>query len=195
MIVYEIETGKDLGDQDTPKFLLPDHSAPKPGYIIKPIYTPDKKAVLGAMRRHRKIDGRNISIMNSTEQRVADEAPEVADLERVLKIRAVQQKTVSLIAAGFEYPEGSGNRLSLSRNAQSKIHGLSFLEPDDFPVSLSLVDETEYVVNNPMEAFAVQKAMSKRLNAQILSRGSQLKGALLDATTIDGVRGVTDSRI
>ena len=46
MIVYEIETGKDLGDQDTPKFLLPDHSAPKPGYIIKPIYTPDKKAVL-----------------------------------------------------------------------------------------------------------------------------------------------------
>jgi hypothetical protein len=136
---------------------------------------------------------------------IADEFldPSHADLQptlddnRASKMLAIDTNTVILLAGGYTY---ASKQFSLSIPAQVKLDGLitsiergNIVDPDDFPISVSALDESKYSITDAADAQAMWAAAVDRVKA-IVSEGSDLKQQCLDAADQTALDAVSDTR-
>ena len=116
---------------------------------------------------------------------------------KAAKFTAVDEKTVELIKRGFEFPPGSGQRFSLSNEAQSLLLGAyqSRNEPlFSYPLSWNTLDDSS-VLDIPdaetLHLFYLQATGTVRAHRD---SGTALKSQVRAATTIAEVAAVEDTR-
>ena len=110
---------------------------------------------------------------------------------------AIDLRTDELIALGFEYPSGSGNRFSLTLEAQMRIQGCmsSRLLPQfTFPINWNTIDnDGTYAVTSADEMVAFYLTAAGTLRYRI-DTGTALKTAIRNAATFDEREAIVDTR-
>jgi hypothetical protein len=126
----------------------------------------------------------------------ADLQPTLDD-NKATRCLMVDGKTRELLAQGYSY---GGKQMSLSIYAQLKLDGVmtsivrgNIVEPDDFPISSSALDETKYSITDVADAQAMWAEMVDRVKA-IVPAGSDLKQQILDAEDQAALDAITDDR-
>lgn len=110
---------------------------------------------------------------------------------------AIDARTGALIALGFEFPPGGGQRFSLSQEAQSRIMGADSLRLDPlfaYPLSWNTIDDMG-VMSLPdaatVHAFCLTAVGTYRAH---IDAGTALKDQIRAATTSAEATAVTDDR-
>jgi hypothetical protein len=107
----------------------------------------------------------------------------------------IDRRTDALIAAGFEFPPGSGLIFNLSQESQLRFHGCDYARASlVYPIMWQTLDDnTQIAVEDAamMHTFFLAAFAALR---SIIDSGTALKKQVADATTLAGVNLVADSR-
>jgi hypothetical protein len=119
------------------------------------------------------------------------------DDKKAAKMAAIDLKTMQLIAGGFTH---ASKQFSLSVYAQIKVMGLrvgilsgDIVDPTDYPIDVSAMDETDYEIPDETDAKAYFKAGLDRVKDTV-TVGSELKQDCLDAADQAALDLVVDNR-
>lgn len=191
MDIFNLGTGAILKSQNTNKFLKKDRVTVIAGFAIIRGYAPDEDTVDGTPARYRKMAGVQAGIMTTQEKTDVDNtAPRLAT-DKTSQLQAIDSKSAALRAEGYEHPAGSGNKHSLSLEAQGKLANI--IERGTFPWTVSTLDETSYVIPTAADAAAMRTKQLAREGA-IHQEGSVLKNSVTAATTQAERIAVDDDR-
>lgn len=192
--IFVKATGQILENRNTAKYLTPDHTADLPEYVTRLTYSPNRATVLSALAIYRKADETTkvASVMSDAEKVIVNNEVVRKDAERSRRIVAVESKSATLRAAGYEYPAASGNMHSLSLAAQIKLEQIRRIAV--YPHTVSTLDETSYVIPDATDADAMQLAQMTRAEIDIHQKGAVLKNSLKAATTRQEIDDVLDDR-
>ena len=120
------------------------------------------------------------------------------DAQRRDKLAAIDYQTMVLIAPGFTH---DAKQFSLSINAQLKwtelVAGIAaglIVDPTDYPIDVSALDESKYVLADEVEAKAIAKACGDRVK-YILTEGTDLKDDAKNAVDQAALDAVVDNRV
>lgn len=119
----------------------------------------------------------------------ADLQPTFED-KRTTKMEAIDTKTTTLLEGGFSH---AGKVFSMTDNGQRKVVEYAHLDANQFPKSVSAMDESKYSIPNQGDMVQMRKAMIERI-ASITSDGSDLKQDCLDAIDQTALDAVVDNR-
>ena len=116
---------------------------------------------------------------------------------RTAKIAAIDVQSDALLAPGFTY---DSKQFSLSEKAQIKILNFrvgilagDIVDPTDYSINVSALDETDYEILDETSAKAYCKAGLDRVR-NVLTTGTELKQSCLDAADQTALDLVTDTR-
>lgn len=143
--------------------------------------------------RHWKINPDD-TVVEMTAQEKTDLDNEAAALAAEIKRRqaAVDTKSATLRAQGYEHPAASGHIHSLTLEAQSKLEQIRKL--GDYPATVSKLNNSSYVIANAADADAMQTAQLTRLHPGIHDPGAVIKNTLAGAANRAAVDAVADNR-
>jgi hypothetical protein len=116
---------------------------------------------------------------------------------KAAKFAAIDERTVDLIRRGFEFPPGSGQRFSLSNEAQSLLLGAYQSRNDPlftYPISWNTLDDSgvlEIPDAETLHLFYLQATGTVRARRD---SGTALKSQVRAATTTAEVAAVEDTR-
>jgi hypothetical protein len=113
-------------------------------------------------------------------------------IPRAEKIKAIDEKTSSLIAQGFTF---DGHQFSLSIAAQQNISTLQMLVDKELldPQSpLSTIDDQVYMLQRADAPAFIQAAYARVFPTKIA--GTMLKAQVMTAETEEAINAITDSR-
>ena len=155
------------------------------------IHNPDMSAVVGVPKERWIIAGDAVREMTPTEQ---DQY--ILASVRVAKIAAIDQKTTTMIAAGFQFGDPA-KTFSLSANAQLKMLGSrEFMDNPayTYPKIWNTIDDLDtIIINNAVEldAFVL---IGMGTVQDYLAADESLKAQVRAATTVVAINAVTDNR-
>lgn len=116
---------------------------------------------------------------------------------RAAKIAEIDARTEELIAQGFEFPPASGQRFSLSTNAQRTLLAADVMRDDPsftYPVNWNTLDDTGVLTvadSATLHNFVLTAVGTVR---SILDAGTALKDAVRAATSRAEIDAVVDNR-
>jgi len=113
---------------------------------------------------------------------------------RELRFGEVDAKTDQIFGGGFEYP-GSGVRLSLSSEAQSRMIGLMVIRDQaTYPIRWNALDDASFVdLLGPNDVITLFGSGAAALRSYV-DGGTAIKNEIRAATTVAAVMAVVDPR-
>ena len=154
---------------------------------------PDLSGVAEVPTIYWQIDGDTVREMTEEEKFVVDEAN--MPMYRAQKIGSINVRTAQLEAEGFEYPEGSGKRISMDADTRVNVAQMkNDIDNIPFPFPYNYVDDSGVlVIANASEMLAFYQAgLQAYLTMHAI--GTQLKEAARAATTKAELEAIVDPR-
>ena len=113
---------------------------------------------------------------------------------RELRFGEIDSKTDEIFATGFEYP-GSGVRLSLSSEAQSRLIGLMLVRDSaTYPIRWNALDDASFVdLLSASDVITLFGAGATALRSYV-DGGTAIKNEIREALTVAAVMAVVDPR-
>jgi hypothetical protein len=160
------------------------------------VINPDLSSLTGVPTKYWKINPDDTVVeMTAAEKSAVDNDPTNLADTKALRNREIDQKTVTLIEAGFAH---GGKTFSLSDRAQASYN--SFSEEISsgasitYPRDITTIDDTDFLtINNVIEAraFLADAFRAVRLHQE---SGRDLKVQIIQAADASAVDAVVDSR-
>lgn len=120
------------------------------------------------------------------------------DQAKQARFHTIDLRTDAIIAAGYEYPPGSGVRYSTSIESQTRILGLMIaagsMTPDQWPVPWNSLDDTHCAILSNVSDVQLMYACGMACIKQAVLSGTTLKDQVRAATTIDQINAIVDPR-
>jgi len=159
------------------------------------VINPDMSPVTGVPKKYWKLTGDVLSEMSQAEKDQVDS--DNLGSYKLSKIKSIDNRTNTLIAAGFEYPPTSGVFFSLSIPSQVKLSGADAQRDDpafSYPIVWNNIDDTVTVTLNSSAELHGFVLMAIGTVRAYLDSGTSLKDQVRAASTTVDVDAVADSR-
>ena len=158
------------------------------------IINPDLSKVQSVPKKYWMVRGDEVIPVTEQARKNMDEA-EIGKLKEERYVD-FEKNTINAVLQGFEYPAGSGTKVSIGEEDRLTLFGLCQLtmSPETYPVTINNRHGGKITLNNQGDVQTLFKTdLANRLNVQ--KAELELKRRVRESQTIEAVKFVADRRV